>query len=66
MKTTGSTFTEISGKQLAKMKIHIPTFQEQQKIGKFFKKLDDSIATHEKELELLQEIKKGFLQKMFV
>ncbi|MFC4734975.1 restriction endonuclease subunit S [Bacillus daqingensis] len=62
----GSTFTEISGKQLAKMKIHIPTFQEQQKIGEFFKNLDDSIAIHEKELELLQETKKGFLQKMFV
>ncbi len=40
--------------------------EEQQKIGEFFKKLDDAIATHEKELELLQETKKGFLQKMFV
>jgi len=40
--------------------------KEQEKIGEFFKKLDDSIATHEKELELLKETKKGFLQKMFV
>ncbi|WP_147803875.1 restriction endonuclease subunit S [Alkalicoccus halolimnae] len=62
----GSTFTEISGKQLAKMKMHIPNIEEQQKIGEFFKQLDDNIALHEKELELLKETKKGFLQKMFV
>ncbi|MBN8234920.1 restriction endonuclease subunit S [Halobacillus kuroshimensis] len=46
--------------------ITVPEYKEQQKIGEFFKKLDDSIATHEKELELLKETKKGFLQKMFV
>ncbi|WP_117168038.1 restriction endonuclease subunit S [Paraliobacillus sediminis] len=40
--------------------------EEQQKIGTFFKQLDDTIVLHEKELELLKETKKGFLQKMFV
>ena len=42
------------------------SIQEQQKIGEFFKQLDDLIAKNERELELLQETKKAFLQKMFV
>ncbi|MGZ1075006.1 restriction endonuclease subunit S [Streptococcus thermophilus] len=40
--------------------------EEQQKIGSFFKQLDDTIALHQRKLDLLKEQKKGFLQKMFV
>ena len=40
--------------------------EEQQKIGSFFKRLDDTIALHQRKLDLLKEQKKGFLQKMFV
>lgn len=40
--------------------------KEQQKIGSFFKQLDDTIALHQRKLDLLKEQKKGFLQKMFV
>ncbi|MDT2297386.1 restriction endonuclease subunit S [Enterococcus faecium] len=40
--------------------------EEQQKIGSFFKQLDDTIALHQRELDVLKETKKGFLQKMFV
>ncbi|REJ07910.1 restriction endonuclease subunit S [Halobacillus trueperi] len=56
----------ISFSDFSTLKFKIPDIQEQRKIGEFFKKIDDSIATHEKELELLKETKKGFLQKMFV
>lgn len=38
---------------------------EQQKIGTFFKQLDNIIALHQRKLDLLKETKKGFLQKMF-
>src|SRR5699024_1107230 len=38
---------------------------EQKQIGKFFIKLDKSIALHQRKLDLLKETKKGFLQKMF-
>ncbi|QSR01253.1 restriction endonuclease subunit S (plasmid) [Lactococcus garvieae] len=48
------------------MPITIPSFEEQEKIGNFFKKLDDAIALHQRKLDLLKEQKKGFLQKMFV
>ncbi|EME8210914.1 restriction endonuclease subunit S [Enterococcus faecium] len=40
--------------------------EEQQKIGAFFKQLDDIITLHQRKLDLLKETKKGFLQKMFV
>ncbi|MGR8831090.1 restriction endonuclease subunit S [Leuconostoc citreum] len=42
-----------------------PTYEEQQKIGSFFKQLDDTIALHQRMLDLLKEQKKGYLQKMF-
>ena len=38
---------------------------EQEKIGAFFKQLDDTIALHQRKLDLLKEQKKGYLQKMF-
>lgn len=62
----GSTFVEVSGKQMLKMSIMVPELSEQQKIGSFFKQLDDTIALHQRKLDLLKEQKKGFLQEMFV
>ncbi|OQO78176.1 restriction endonuclease subunit S [Enterococcus gallinarum] len=59
---TVGTYTIDSGK---KTPISLPTYDEQIKIGSFFKQLDDTIALHQRELELLKETKKGFLQKMF-
>ncbi|WP_422699302.1 restriction endonuclease subunit S [Enterococcus durans] len=44
----------------------VPIIEEQKKIGTFFKQLDDTIALHQRKLDLLKETKKGFLQKMFV
>ncbi|EGO8121665.1 restriction endonuclease subunit S [Enterococcus faecalis] len=62
----GSTFAEVSGKQMAKMPILIPCINEQRKIGEFFEQLDTTITLHQRELDVLKETKKGFLQKMFV
>ena len=62
----GSTFLEISGKNLGKMPLLIPSFEEQSKIGEFFRQLDEVIGLKEQELEALKQTKKGFLQKMFV
>lgn len=46
--------------------IVLPEEDEQQKIGSFFKQFDETIALHQRELELLQLTKKAFLQKLFV
>ena len=43
----------------------VPSYEEQQKIGSFFKQLDETIALHQRKLDLLKEQKKGYLQKMF-
>ncbi|GEK65664.1 hypothetical protein LME04_07750 [Leuconostoc mesenteroides subsp. sake] len=56
----------INQTELSKQPISSPTITEQQKIGSFFKQLDDTIALHQRKLDLLKEQKKGFLQKMFV
>ena len=61
----GSTFVEVSGKQMAKMPILIPILEEQTKIGAFFKKLDDTIALHQRQLDNYKELKKTMLQKVF-
>lgn len=56
----------ISKTKVLQMIVKIPNIDEQQKIGQFFKQLDDGIALHEQKLEKLKEMKKAFLQKMFV
>ncbi len=63
--STGSTFESINSNDIREALITIPTGEEQQKIGNFFKQLDDTIALHQRKLDLLKETKKGFLQKMF-
>lgn len=64
--SSGSTFLEISGNNLGKMDLLVPSLEEQDKIGDFFKKLDEKISLHQRELDALKETKKAFLQKMFV
>lgn len=51
--------------KFSEFEIYKPSQEEQQKIGSFFKQLDDTIALHQRKLDLLKEQKKGFLQKMF-
>ena len=52
--------------KFSEFEIYKPSQEEQQKIGSFFKQLDETIDLHQRKLELLKEQKKGFLQKMFV
>ncbi|MBZ5950042.1 restriction endonuclease subunit S [Leuconostoc gasicomitatum] len=62
----GSKVSSISKGNLQKTLVSFPKdFEEQQKIGSFFKQLDYTIALHQRKLDLLKEQKKGYLQKMF-
>ncbi|PTG10689.1 restriction endonuclease subunit S [Staphylococcus chromogenes] len=45
--------------------LFIPNYTEQEKIGMFFNKLDRQIELEEKKLELLEQQKKGYMQKIF-
>ncbi|KZK10336.1 Type I restriction-modification system specificity subunit S [Lactococcus lactis subsp. lactis bv. diacetylactis] len=64
--TTGNTIKHILSSEMKEFFIDYPSYEEQQKIGSFFKRLDATIALHQRKLDLLKEQKKGFLQKMFV
>ncbi|SPT71818.1 EcoKI restriction-modification system protein HsdS [Anaerobiospirillum thomasii] len=62
----GSTFIEVSRKQMHEMKLMLPTFFEEQKnIGIFFKNIDNLITLHQRKCEQLKTLKKFLLQKMF-
>jgi len=61
----GSAQPQLTKKDIKNFKIILPKMEEQQKIGSFFKQLDDTMALHQRKLDLLKEQKKGYLQKMF-
>ncbi|EGO5060963.1 restriction endonuclease subunit S [Enterococcus faecalis] len=63
---SGTTVKHSSVSKILDFKSAIPNIEEQKLIGSFFKELDNTIALHQRKLDLLKEQKKGFLQKMFV
>ncbi len=60
-----STIPQINNKHIEPYPVDIPNMAEQQAIGTFFSRLDDLITLHQRKLELLQNIKKSLLDKMF-
>ncbi|EPF4191238.1 restriction endonuclease subunit S [Listeria monocytogenes] len=62
---SGVTQTNLSKSQVENFIALYPTFDEQYKIGLFFTQLDDTIALHQRKLDTLKLMKKGFLQQMF-
>ncbi|MCI6877275.1 MAG: restriction endonuclease subunit S [Solobacterium sp.] len=62
----GATINQITGYMFSKMEFKVPCLDEQKKIGEYFEKLDNLITLHQRKLEKLQNIKKAFLEKMFV
>ncbi|WP_029268455.1 restriction endonuclease subunit S [Virgibacillus alimentarius] len=51
---------------LTSYKFCLPNKKEQQKIGSFFKNLDNQIEMEEKKLDKLQKMKEAYLEEMFV
>ncbi|WP_420809829.1 restriction endonuclease subunit S, partial [Enterococcus ureasiticus] len=45
--------------------ILMPSMKEQLKISSFFRYLDNTIALHQRKLDTLKQMKKGFLQQIF-
>ncbi|MDN6756806.1 MAG: restriction endonuclease subunit S, partial [Lactococcus lactis] len=64
--TSGTKMPRSDWKKVSSTEFQIPSsLEEQKKIGSFFQQLDDTIALHQRKLDLLKEQKKGYLQKMF-
>ncbi|MFC0630543.1 restriction endonuclease subunit S [Listeria welshimeri] len=62
----GTSIKGITKSDLLEKKINKPSSrEEQQKIGSFFKQLDNTIALHQRKLDALKLMKKGLLQQMF-
>ena len=56
----------ISRSALAETQMIVPSFEEQRSIGAYFSNLDNLITLHQRKLELLRNVKKAMLDKMFV
>lgn len=61
----GSTFIEVSGKVMRKMKLDLPSIEEQSLIGQHFEHLDKTITLLQRELDSLKLIKGSLLHKLF-
>lgn len=64
-KAPGGTIKTITKEALSSFEIYTTKIEEQQKIGAFFKHLDDTIALHQRQLKQLELIKQALLQKLF-
>ena len=65
-KASGSTFLEISKKEIEKLTIKRPSYSEQTKIANFLSAIDDKITHAQTQLAAVKQYKQGLLQQMFV
>ena len=63
---TGTTVESVDFSKMRDMVLLTPSLPEQQQIGHYFARLDNLITLHQRKLELLRNIKKSMLDKMFV
>lgn len=57
---------KINREELNLYNFYAPTYEEQKKIGEFFANLDNLIASQQQKLEKLQNMKKAYLNEMFI
>ena len=56
----------INAQEYSNYEFPVPDYEEQQKIGQFFTRLDNLLTLHQRKLKKLKNIKKSLLEKMFV
>lgn len=61
----GKSVVHVYNTDLKQVKLSYPIFNEQQKIGDFFKQLDNTIALHQRKLEKIKALKTAYLSEMF-
>lgn len=62
---TGTSYPAINSKDLAKISIRYPSLPEQKKIASFFTAIDQKISQLKRKKTLLEQYKKGVMQKIF-
>ena len=63
---SGSTFLEISSKNLKSITVNLPSLEEQQQIATLLSSLDEKINCLKQRVEVLKTQKASFMQQMFV
>lgn len=61
----GTMMNELVVDEFLNQPVLVPELSEQEKIGSFFQQLDETIALHQRKLDLLKKLKQGYLQQMF-
>lgn len=61
-----STIPQINNKHIEPYEVIIPHLDEQKVIGQYFSEIDNLITLHQRKLDKLQNIKKAYLNEMFV
>ncbi len=61
----GASVVHVYNNQLSKLKLNIPSKQEQEKIATLFSLIDDKIYLQREKFEALKDYKKGISQKIF-
>jgi len=63
--TTGNTIRHILASAMKDFEVSTPVLREQTRISEFFRTLDGLIAANQRKANLLQQLKRGYLQKLF-
>ena len=58
--------TNINAENIKSTSIQLPLLQEQRKISIFLESIDKLITLHQHKLEKLEEMKKGYMQRLFI
>ena len=61
-----TTMTTIGQQEVGETIVGLPSMSEQLKIGQFFKRLDETLLLQQQKLQTLKNLKRAFLEKMFV
>lgn len=63
---TGMAMPKLNQEVCRRIPVSCPKFEEQKKIGDYFRYLDHLITLHQRKLEKLQNLKQAYLNEMFV
>ena len=63
---TGTTIKNLGLRTIRETQIFVPHIKEQNQIGTFFFNLDNLITLHQSKLDKLKNLKKAYLNEMFI